>query len=200
MTPREAKFAALLSMPMPNSKKQSQFFIGLANYFSRYIPKFADITSNLTCLLQKNKKFIWSADAKNSYNKIKECLTKSPVLFIADFTKPFFIFVDASNIVVGSALCQLDSEGIYHPICYTSHKLNNAEQNYNITDREALGLVVAVRIYKVYLPSEYIVFSDHEPLNFFNKMASKNARIMRWSLKHAAYNITVIHIKESCNF
>ena len=56
----EAKVAALLSMPVPNSKPNSktifQSFIGLANYCSRYVPKFADITSNLTCLLQKNKK------------------------------------------------------------------------------------------------------------------------------------------------
>ena len=136
MTPREAKVVALLAMPVPNSKKQLQSFIGLANYFSRYIPKFADISCNLTCLLQKSKKFIWSVEADNSYNKIKECLTKSPVLFIADFKKPFFIFVDASNVAVGSALCQLDSDDIYHPICYASHKLNNAERNYNITDRE----------------------------------------------------------------
>ena len=61
-------------------------------------------------------------------------------------------------------------------------------------------MVVAVRTYKGYLPSDFTVFSDHEPLNFINKMSSKNARIMRWSLELAAYNITVKHIKGSCNF
>ena len=67
------------------------------------------------------------------------------MLFIAGFIKPFFILRDASNIAVGSALCQFDSEGVSHPICYASHKINSVEQNYNITDKEALGLVVAVR-------------------------------------------------------
>ena len=119
---------------------------------------------------------------------------------MADNSKPFFIFTEASNDAVGSALCQFSTtDNLYHPVCYHSHKLNKAEKNYSVTDREALALVDAVRTFKGYLPMQFTVYSDHEPLTFINRMAAKNQRIMRWSLELAPYDIVVKHIKGISN-
>jgi hypothetical protein len=176
MSPREAKVATLINMKQPNNKVQLRSFLGLANYFSRYIPHYANITSSLTALLSKNVQFVWTEERNNSYNKIKECLTCSPILYIANYDKPFYLFIDASNVATGSALCQFDDvDKQYHPICYNSHKLNCAERNYSVTDREALALIIAVRTFKAYLPHKFIVFSDHEPLHFISHMSIKKS-------------------------
>ena len=180
MSPRDAKVKALLAMPRPTTKKQLQSFVGLANYFSRYIHRFSELAIPLTTLLRKNVAFSWTTEADNSYESIKEILAKSPILYVADNSKPFFIFTDASNDAVGSALCQFSTtDNLYHPVCYHSHKLNKTEKNYSVTDREALALVDAVRTFKGYLPMQFTVYSDHEPLTFINRMAAKNQRIMR---------------------
>jgi hypothetical protein len=200
MSPREAKIAALLDMPRPTSKTQLHSFVGLANYFSQYIPHFSTLASPLTSMLGKNKVFVWSSDADKSYTEIKRLLSNSPILHVVDYNKDFYLFVDASNVAAGYALCQLDNNNNqFHPICYASKKFNNAQKNYTVTDREALAMVLAVRTFKPYLPNQFTVFSDHEPLRFINSNASKSSRILRWSLELAPYDITVKHIKEKCN-
>ena len=199
MTPRDAKIKDLADAAHPVNRKQLHSFVGLATYFSRYCPKFADVMHPLTELLRKNRPFVWTTAAEESFLRIKRYLTQQPVLSIADYTKPFFVFVDASNDAVGSALCQL-KDGQYHPVCYSSMKLNPAQRNYNVTDKEALALITAIRTFKPYLSEQFTVFSDHEPLSFINKMAIKNSRIMRWALELSPYTITVSHIpgKNNC--
>jgi hypothetical protein len=70
---------------------------------------------------------------------LKQALGSSPVLTIADFTKPFFIFVDASLNAIGAVLMQKDNDGIFHPVSFYSKKLNSAQRTYSVTDREGVG-------------------------------------------------------------
>ena len=147
----------------------------------------------LSDLLKKGVKFEWSKDTEQAFLDIKSRLASRPVLVPPDFTKPFCIVVDASNIAIGAALVQ-EVNGREHPICYVSRKLNKHQRNYAVIEKEALALLTAVRMFSVYFGSSPVkVFTDHSPLQFLNRMSQYNQKLLRWNLELQQYNIEIVH-------
>lgn len=191
--PRRQKVEVLLGFPQPVSKKQVQAFLGLASYYRRYLPHFSEITLPLTSMLKKGQKFSWSIEAEKSFLDLKSRLASRPILRPPDFDKPFCMAVDASHFCVGACLFQVIDE-IEHPICYLSRKLNVHEVRYSTIEKEALALVVAVRAFSVYFGSALVtVYTDHSPLQFINRMANSNQKLLRWSLELQQYALDIRH-------
>ena len=149
VSPRQHKVEALLTFPRPNTKKQIQSFLGLAGYYRRYIPHFASLSSILSDMMKKGAKFEWNDQTEQAFLDIKSRLASQPVLIAPDFTKPFIICVDASDAAIGATLMQL-VDGLEHPVCFLSRKLNAHQKNYAIVEKEALALLTAVRAFSVY--------------------------------------------------
>ena len=124
MMPIKAKVHSLLSMPRPSDKKCDKkclkSFLGAVGYYQRYIPKYADLTSPLTELLKEKSKFVWSSNAEKAFVDLKEVLASDAVLTIADNSKPFVLFVDASNVAVSAVLAQRNELDLFMPIAYIS--------------------------------------------------------------------------------
>lgn len=98
----------------------------------------------LTKLLKKNAKFDWDYECEQAFNQLRRALVTSPILVPPDWEKEFHVQVDASAYAIGSVLCQADSKGFDHTICYASRQLIAAERKYSTTEREALGMVFSV--------------------------------------------------------
>ena len=99
-------------------------------------------------------------------------------------------------------MLQEDSEGVEHPVCYYSKKFNQCQRNYSTIEKEALALVLALQHFEVYLGSPagtVVVYTDHNPLTFLNKMKNKNQRLLRWSLFLQQFNLEIQHIKGKNN-
>ena len=75
----------------------------------------------------------------------------APVLQPPDWSLPFHVFVDASDIVVGASLMQAKIKNWFRPIYYASKMLTSTERNYSVTEREALGMVFALQKFRHYL-------------------------------------------------
>ena len=201
VSPGVLKVKALLDSPRPLCKRQVMSLVGLAAYYKRYLLHFSHITAPLTDLLKKGRAFKWTEECEASFLQIKQQLASSPTLLIADFNKPFFLYVDASAKAVGSALMQEDELGEHRPVAYYSKKLAGAQVNYSVPDKECLGLVLACRAFKMYLRNgRVVVYTDHQPLVFMNRMATSNQRLLRWSLELQAYDLEIKHIsgKKKC--
>jgi len=191
--PRRTKVEALLAFPRPTTRKQIQSFLGLGGYYRRYIPHFASLSSTLSDLLKKGTKFVWDSKAEEAFLDIKSRLASKPVLIAPNFDKPFIIGVDASDTAIGATLMQ-EANGLERPICYISRKLNAHQKRYATVEKEALALLTAVRAFSIYFGSaKTIVFSDHSPLQFLNKMAPHNQKLLRWCLELQQYNLEVRH-------
>ena len=88
-----------------------------------------------------------------------------------DFRFPFCIGVDASCVAIGCYLFQVFDE-VEHPVCYYSKRLTSAQSRYSTIEREALALVTAVRVFRVYFGTQPVTFfTDHSPLQFLSKMS-----------------------------
>src|SRR5664279_1626082 len=191
--PREKKIAALLQFNRPLDRKQLQQFLGLAGYYRRFSPNFSHMSAVLSNLLRKDVRFEWTKEAEDAFVDLKSRLGTRPILRPPDFSKPFCMAVDASNIATGGHLFQL-IDGIEHPICFYSKKLDVHQQNYSTVEKEALGLVLAVRAFSVYFGSSPVtVYTDHNPLVFLHKMCNHNQKLLRWSIELQQYNLNIVH-------
>ena len=191
--PRTAKVAALINFPRPTNRKQLRSFLGLAGYYRRFIPHFASVVAAMTDMLRKGEKFTWSHEADAAFLEIKYLSASKPILRPPDFRYPFSVGVDASSVAIGAYLFQM-FDGIEHPICYYSKRLTPAQTRYSTIEREALALVTAVRVFRVYIGTEPLtVYTDHSPLQFLSKMSHYNDRLLRQCLELQQYNINVVH-------
>ena len=99
-----AKIEAITTWPRPSNQKELQIFLGMANYYQRFVRNFADIASPLTELLRKDATWECSPAEEKAFTTLKKRLTEAPVLLVPDFTRPFQIGTDASQFAIGAEL------------------------------------------------------------------------------------------------
>ena len=122
---------------------------------------------------------------------------EEPVLLLPDQTRPFQIESDASKYASGAVLMQTDINGDRHPCAYMSKSFSPAERNYEVYDRELLGIIRALQDWRHYIqgsPHETIVYSDHKNLTYFQNPQKLNRRQAGWSLELSEYDLKLVHL------
>ena len=191
--PRAKKVQAVMDFPAPSNRRQLQQFLGLAGYYRKFIPHFAHITVALSDLLQKGTKFDWTAEAVHAFLDLKSRLVTLPIFRPPDFSQPFSFALDASDKAIGAVLIQ-EVDGTEHPICYFSRKLDCHQKHYSTVEKEALGLILAIRAFSVYFGSTLVrVYTDHSPLQFLHRMSPHNQKLLCWSLELDQCKVEVKH-------
>jgi hypothetical protein len=127
--------------PVPTCVKEVQSFLGLANYYRRFVKDFATIASPLHKLTQKQSQFDWTEECQRSFEQLKTKLTSAPLLVFPNFTKKFILDTDASNSGIGAVLSQMDEQGCERVVAYASRVLSKPERNYCVTRKELLAAV-----------------------------------------------------------
>jgi hypothetical protein len=164
------KVNMILKWPQPENVKQVQQFIGLVNYYRRFIGGYAGIMHSLFTLLKKEKEFGWDEGCDKAFKEVKQQITSAPILVQSNPEKEKTLETDASDYAIGMRLTQPGDDGKPHPIAFYSRKLIQAELNYDIHDKELLAIVVAFKVWRVYLEGAkhtIIVKTDHKNLTFF---------------------------------
>lgn len=156
-----SKIKAVEQWPTPTSQKQLRSFLGLANYYRRFIQGYSIIARPLTTLLKKDG-FLWDTNATAAFEALKTALTASPVLALPNFGKDFVIETDASNVGIGAVLMQEN-----HPICYISRALGPRHQALSVYEKELLAVVHAVQTWSAYLTHRpFIIKTDQKSLKY----------------------------------
>jgi O-acetyl-ADP-ribose deacetylase (regulator of RNase III) len=191
--PDPKKTACLTNFPVPRNPKEVKSFLGLAGYYRKFVKDFSQISKPLTSLLKKEARFEWSDMCQNSFEQLKEILTTEPLLQHPDFTQPFLITTDASNSAIGAVLSQ-GRVGSDLPISYISRTLNQAEVNYNTTEKELLAIVWAVKQFRHYVfGHKFYIITDHRPLTWLFSVSDPGARLIRWRLKLEEHDYEIIY-------
>jgi phage terminase small subunit len=125
-----AKVVAILEMPNPTDVHTLRSFIRLCNYYKIYVQDFSNIAHPLYALLKKDVVWTWNEEAQEAFNKLKEKLSKFPILKRLDFSKVFILHTNWSTFGIGVILGQLDEEGKEYVIAYASRSNNKVESNY----------------------------------------------------------------------
>jgi Reverse transcriptase (RNA-dependent DNA polymerase)/RNase H-like domain found in reverse transcriptase len=117
-----AKVDSVLSWPVPQSTLDVQMFLGLENFYRRFVKGFSRLLVPITSLLKKsNTPFHWTEAANNAFNNLKKAFTSAPILRHFDYSKPAIIETDASDYATGAILSRLDeTTGLLHPCAFHS--------------------------------------------------------------------------------
>src|SRR6202522_4028187 len=191
------KLGGIRDWPIPTTVKQTRSFLGFGNFYRQFITHFSDIAQPLNNLMKKDKKFEWKKECQEAFYCLKMKFTEEPVLMIPNHSKPFQIESDASKIVTGAVLTQLDSNGDRHPCAFISKTFSPTERNYEIYDRELLGIIRALEEWRHYIQGSKhttIIYSDHKNLTYFRTAQKLNRRQARWSLYLSEFDVKLVHM------
>ena len=151
----------------PQNVKSLQRFLGLSNYYRKFVPLFSNKAEPLYRLLNKDTKFEWTEECENSFQFLKNCLTSKPLLAHPNFNKTNHLFCDASNSGVGAVLMQSENttDEKLKPIAYFSKSLNATQKRYSITKKEFFAIHKALREFQyLCLGYEIVRMTDHKPI------------------------------------
>ena len=178
--------------PAPKDVHKLRQYLGLANYYRRFVQDFSQIAEPLHQLTRKTAKgFQWSSSCQEAFEELKRRLVSPPILAYPDFTLPFLLHTDASANTIGAVLSQTQ-DGNECVISYWSRQLNKSERNYSTIEREALAAVAAIKEFYPYLYGfQFKVVTDHNPLTALKGLKDVGGRLSRWMIFLQQFNYTI---------
>ena len=199
------KVKAIVDAPDPKDLSELRSFLGMVNYYGRFLPNLATTLAPLHSLLRQSSVWHWGSKQKKAFQRVKNLLQSNRVLTHFDDQLPLLLECDASPYGLGAVLSHRMADGTERPVCFASRTLTKAEQNYSHLDKEALAIVFGVKKYHQYLYGrQFEIKTDHKPLTYIfyeskgiPSMAS--GRIQRWALLLAAYDYRIRYRQGKAN-
>ena len=165
--PLPSKVRAIEDFPRPLNVKGLQEFLGMVNFYHRFIPNVAALLRPLYGALKESKPhqiLDWTPAMCKSFTSSKEALAGATMLSHPRPDVPISLTSDASDQAVGAVLEQF-VDGVWQPLAFFSKQLRLPEQKYSTFDRELLALYLAIRHFKFFLEGRHFkIFTDHKPL------------------------------------
>ena len=195
------KIEAISTWPQPTNLHDLRSFLGLANYYRRYVQGYATISVALYDRLQKttNWRVPWSTDAITAFTALKSALSSAPILSPPDYSATFHLHTDASLLATGAILTQGDGPN-ERVIAYHSAKHKDAQQSYSIYDKELLSLIQALKLWRHYLHHQpFIIHCDNSAVKSITTQNTLSTRQAQWIDLLAEYHFTIIHVPGKAN-
>jgi hypothetical protein len=120
--------------------------MGLLGYYRQFVKGFSNIANPIMELQKKNKKFFWTEKCAEAFRRLKELLTKTPIIKVPDMDADFLVCTDSSKEGLDGVLMQ---DG--RVIAYISRKLRRHAENYTMHDLELLAIVYSLKVWRHYL-------------------------------------------------
>jgi len=194
------KVKGVLEWPTPKCVKDVQKFLGLANYYRRFIEGFAMVARPLHDLVKKDKKWDWVEREEKAFRELKERFTREPVLAAPDIDKKMRMEVDTSDYATGGVLSMECKDGLWRLIAFLSKSLNETERNYEIHDKKMLAIIRGLEAWRHLLEGaqyKFEIWIDHKNLEYFMKAQKLNRRQARWALYLSWFDFILKHVAGS---
>lgn len=190
----EAKIKTIKEWERPKTVKDIQSFLGFVNFNRQFIKDFAKISIPLTRLTKKEEPWKWTEEQESAFQQLKEACVKEPVLIPFTSGKPLRVETDASDLAIGAVILQ-EKDQKWHPIAYHSRKFSQAEERYDIHDKELLAIVEALGHWRTYAEgcSDLTIFTDHKNLTYFTTTKQLNRRQVRWAELLGQYKFKIVY-------
>ncbi|MBW0487651.1 hypothetical protein O181_027366 [Austropuccinia psidii MF-1] len=179
----QGKVQRILNWPPPRNPKALQSFLGFPNFYCCFIKNYSKKSSSLTSFLKKDSHFPLNEEALRQVHQLKEVFTIAPILSHLNASLPNIVETDASDFALGVVLSQVSDSGKY-PIAFDSCKLLPEELNYEIDEKEFLGIVWALKHWRAFLlslSSSFEVLTYHSSLQYLMKSNILTLLQARWA-------------------
>jgi hypothetical protein len=205
---KEDRVVCLEDRAKPVTVNELQSWLGVANYYRKFIENYADLAKPLYDLMglknvPKNcrkrngavdgKKVIitWTNEAEVNFEKLKKILCSDLVLALPNFEKQMSISTDASDCGYGGVLEQ-EFDGVKRPIAYFSKSYTSTQKNYSTPEKELLAMVMTIEYFHQYIYGRHFtVHTDHQPLTWIKNKTNTHQRLERWLLRLSNYDFDI---------
>jgi hypothetical protein len=191
---------AIRDFPPPRDAKGISRFIGMVNFYHKFIPKLAEVAAPLNMLRKKNARFQWGPEQQVAFDALKQAIAQPPVLRMADFNSRFILQTDASGVALGAVLSQ-ETEGVRQPIAYASRTLTAQERKASsVYELECLAVLFGTDKFLKYLEhQEFTLETDNQALSWLLSHPRQLGKIGRWVARISALKFEVKHIRGTLN-
>ncbi|XP_046744305.1 uncharacterized protein K02A2.6-like [Diprion similis] len=206
LKPAPSKISAVKDAPTPKNSKELKAFLGLSNFYERFLPDRAEHVKPLYDLCNK-KVWEWTNECKKAFQWLKDQITSNKVLMLYDPKLPLVLACDASHYGLSAVLSHRLPDGSERPIAFASKIIPKSELHRAILDKEAGAIIFGFRKFYQYVYwSNITLKTDHEPLKYIfgaNKNLSVmiQSRLIRWSyfLSGFTYDIEIVKSRANGN-
>ncbi|EER05867.1 retrovirus polyprotein, putative [Perkinsus marinus ATCC 50983] len=202
MSPDLGKAEVILRWPLPRTAPALRSFLGLAGYYRNFVPHFADRSRCLYEIVNyctKNKVVElgnqWGKEEELAFNDLKQWIASLPLLAYPDFSRPFQLMTDASDVAIGAVV---EQDG--RPLAFFSQSLTPTQRVWPVYEREAYAVFKALERFRPLLWGyhlELVVFSDHKPLEWIQ--TATTAKVQRWLISMSQFKFKVFYKKGKHN-
>ena len=184
INPDPGKTAIIRDWPTPTCVKDVRQFVGLAQYFRKFLQGFPTLAAPLTKLFRKYATWHWGSAEQAAFDGIKNALQSAPCLKLPDPAEHFTMVCDASGVGIGAVLLQQS-----RPVAFDGRKLTDTEGKWSATEQEMLAVVHHMEKWRCYLEGRHFtVVTDHQPNTWFSSQKVLTPRLTRWYEKIASYS------------
>lgn len=169
--PLESKVEAIDNYSRPSTRKDLRRFLGMINFYRRFLPNAAQTQLPLQlllgpCVKNDRTRIEWTDETNGAFLSCKRMLREATMLAHPVQLAKLALTTDASDIGIGAAVHQrVNNE--WQPLGFFSRKLTDTERKYSAYDRELLAIFAAVKHFRYMLEaSQFMIFTDHRPITF----------------------------------
>ena len=191
--PDPRKIAKISDWPIPSNKRDIRSYLGICNYYRRYIKGYAARAKPLTVLTEKDRRFSWGEAEQSAFDDLKLALQSADIMAYPIDNGLYILDTDASDFAAGAVLSQIQ-DGREKVIAYGSKNFTRTQQRYCANHRELLSIRIFVDHYSQYLKGNFfIVRSDHASLRYIYTLKEPKSRVARWLEFFSGYNFEIQH-------
>lgn len=192
----EDKIQAIRNWERPKTIRDCRAFAGLANFYSKFAPHFADLMKPIYALTKKGAVFDWTTQCELAFQSVKELMRNDVFLAGFDLYAPAVLETDASDVAYAGIISQPDANGDLRPVLMFSHTFTPEQLNWPAHDKELYAIVFAFTRYRHFLdgrPKPVDVYSDHQALAKFMTTTdiSRKDRHRRWAEELAQHSFLI---------
>ena len=166
----EVKVKVITEWPVLKKVKDVQSFLGLANFYQRFIEGFSKIMTPVNKLIRKDQPWEWMNQQQNAFDTLKMRFTSYPILIMADPEKLLQVEADALDYATGTVLSMQGEDEKWRPCAFYSKSLSDVKRNYDVRNKEMLGIIRALEAWRHHLEGathKVEIWSDHQNLQYF---------------------------------
>lgn len=180
----------IISIPPPNTLKKLRVFLGMVNYFHKFIPNFATLCRPLYDVAHI---FRWGAPQAEAFDAVKTAVSNTTLLHHLDYDLPIVLKTDASNTGVGGVLINISEEGEEKIVIWLSTTFSDAATRWSTIEQEAYAILYCLTTLEPLLAGvSFRLETDHRNLCWLQKALAP--KLIRWSLRLQQFNFTIVHI------
>jgi hypothetical protein len=191
--PDLGKIEAVLHFPQPRTVTNVRSFLGLTEYYRKYVRSYVRLAAPLFELTRKDVDFVWDVGCQQAFQALRTALVEAPILIRLDFERSFYLDVDWSPKGVGAILSQREGK-LEKVVAYANKGLIEVHKKFHPMEGDCYALIWGIMHFRQYLyRNHFILRTNHKPLEWLAIVSDAHGKRGRWIDMLQDFSFKIVH-------